>query len=573
MYTNKKNALELIALLKAFDIKNVVISAGSRHIPFAVSIEKDNYFNSFSVIDERSAAYFAIGIILKTHEPCVICCTSGTAAANYYPAVAEAFYQKLPLIVVTGDKPYFQLNQNSGQMIPQAHIFKDVTKYEIDITECSTENELWYANLKMNEALLSLNFHGSAPIHINLQASAPLDVFDTQTLPNVRKISRFNNIYTIPKTIIVDFVKQLIEKNILIAFGQHMPLTHDEKEILKEFIHNFKPCIIADNTSNLGEENIISKSNECLRQIPIVSKKKFYPDIVITCGGQMISTDFFTLVKESNCTDIWHIDADGAVQDELKGLKVIFSTDFFEFCKYANSIKNESFLEVEANSGYLDLWMNIKKQLKCQIENFSDLYVSRSLLTALPENTALHLANSNSIRYGQMTSISEGIPVLCNRGTSGIDGCVSTAVGYSALHDGLTVLLVGDLTFFYDSNGLWNKHLSKNFRVLLNNNSIGELLNSQWKSFRNDNAQSIFGHNNCSAKGIAESMGMDYISASNKDEFDTLINYFLNLNSEKPILFEVFTSVPENEKALQDYQSSNQSMDRVIYHKLKNISK
>lgn len=571
MYTNKKNVLELIALLKDFGISNVVISAGSRHIPFAVSVEQDDFFTHYSVIDERSAAYFAIGLIQQTKKPAVICCTSGTAVANYYPAVAEAYYQKLPLVVVTGDKPARMLNQNAGQMIPQAHIFKDVTKCEVDIPECEDADDILYANRLINEALLALDAHGAGPVHINVQESAPLAIFDTQKLPMTRRITRHEALRDISPAFAEEIARRLLRERVMVVFGQHLPLSCEERQAFGTFVENFRPAVISDLLGNLADERAITNSDLCARLIPAASKKRYAPDIVITAGGHMVCSGYEGVIAESDF-EVWHVDSDGGLRDEYGKLKQMFRADFFAFCAFMNEIKAR-IPDIQADSGYMDSWLALAGRVRIPRVGFSDLYAALSLLEGLPNGSALHLANSNSVRFAQYAHIDGEIPVLCNRGTSGIDGCLSSAVGFAAQNEGLTFLLIGDLTFFYDSNGLWNEHLSPNLRILLNNNAVGELLSTTWKSFRNDSTQSIFGHNRCNAKGIAESMNVRYLSASSKKEFDRILPEFLNPQADTPILFEVFTELGANETARDELFSANQSVDRAIYRKIKAVMK
>jgi 2-succinyl-5-enolpyruvyl-6-hydroxy-3-cyclohexene-1-carboxylate synthase len=570
MITTKQNAIELVALLKQYGIDHVVISAGSRHIPFAVTMENDSFFKCFSVIDERSAAYFALGLIMKLQKPVAICCTSGTAALNYHPAIAEAFYQKLPLVVITGDKPTRFLNQNTGQMVPQAYIFKDITKYSVDVPECKVESDRMYVNRLINEALLELDHHGKGPVHINIHESAPLDSFSDGTVPVVRKITRYS-VMKLDEQSCKHIISELKNKKILIFFGQQPPQDEEKILLLNKFISIYKPVIIADNISNLSDSPVFLNSNIIFSKISHLQIKNYSPDILITFGGELVSNEVLKLVTSVNSVINWYISEDGSVRDQFNNLTNVFEGCLFDWISMILKYSDFSSEDLRINNCYFNDWKSVIFK-KTEIDVFSDLYCIQRFMTQIPLDSVLYLGNSNAIRFSQFFQ-SNRMTFFCNRGTSGIDGSLSTAAGYASISKEIIYVIIGDLSFFYDSNAMWNQYFSTNLRILLINNSIGGLLHNTWKK-NIPNAQSkLYGTNTFSAEGICKTFNIQYFSASSISEYEEKLPLFMDISNKTSIIFEVFSDYKVNEQVYKDFILNDISFDRQIYNSFKTIIK
>jgi 2-succinyl-5-enolpyruvyl-6-hydroxy-3-cyclohexene-1-carboxylate synthase len=563
MYSDKQNALQLISLLKQNDIKTVVISPGSRHIPFAHSVENDSFFNCYAIIDERSAGYFALGLIQKIGKPVVICCTSGTAALNYTPAVAEAYYQRLPLIIITGDKPFRSLHQLPGQMVPQVTPFKDIVKKSVDIFEAKEIDDIIYINRMINEAFIELHWDGDGPVHINLQASSPLDNFSTKDIPIARKIFK-KKIDLLKSNEIDEIIKTMNNKKILFLYGQNKPISSDEESILSIFFEKLCCVVVADNISNIHGKHIFTCSNLLYSKISLSERKYFSPDIVITYGGELVSKEINKLF--SNKTTHWHIDEKNDIIDQFN----ILNTQYIGCLKKFALMINNKMVEANKNIEYFERWNLLRNGIIFENRSWSDLLVLEKVNKYLPESSSLHIANSNSIRNMQFVEVKASVKVFCNRGTSGIDGCMSTAAGYAAANEGITLLIIGDLSFFYDSNAFWNNHHSKNFKVLLINNNTGELLRLFYGKKSIPSFSPLFGISKINAEHYAKLHGIEYLSAKNLEEFDETLTKFFTV-SKVPVILEVFVSGYETEKALSEIYNDNSPNDLRIARKIKKM--
>lgn len=548
MYSDVKNVQILIALLKEYGIRHIVLSPGNRNVPIAHSVEEDEFFHCYSITDERSAGFFAIGLIHKLHEPVVICCTSGTAVCNYASAVNEAFYQKLPLVVVTADRnPYF-LNQLEDQMVPQTAVFAEVCKKTVQLPIVKDEQDEWRCQNLINTALLEIGHHGNAPIHINIPIEKGTSSFNTPKLPSVRKIDRFYAGTDESKAL----SKQLEGKNVFVLYGQSAPCDDFLKRKLETFAHRYNCVIGTDLLSNLHCEGAL---NTFLAP-KILDKSKLdalVPDIVISCGGNFISN--LRPLFRDNCekVDHWLISESGEVQDPFHCLTKVIegSCDGF-FSDMATDTEENSF------GDYYTKWKQALESCVLGEIPYSDMLVVQKFMKHLKAGDKLHLANSSSVRIANNFQLNHEVEVTCNRGTNGIDGSMSTFVGEASFDEALHYLLIGDLSFFYDMNALWNRYIGKNIRVLLNNNQGAEIFHftigtSKVPTINKHIAAEHF----YSAKGWAESAGMKYLSIKDESEIDEALKEFTVENSDVPIFLEVFTEKDKDAKVMHRLYDKN----------------
>jgi 2-succinyl-5-enolpyruvyl-6-hydroxy-3-cyclohexene-1-carboxylate synthase len=552
MYSNKKNVLQLIALLKAHGIRQIVLSPGSRNSPLVHSFAVDPFFTCHVVVDERSAGFYAIGIMLHTGEPVAVCCTSGTAALNLGSPVAEAFYQQLPLLVLTADRPAAWIDQRAGQTLPQPGMYNTLVRKSVQLPEINTPEDEWYCNRLINEAIAELNHHGPAPVHINIPLSEPLFEYTAGALPEVRSIRRY-----LPDVRIDALMEkegfttrfQTYTKRMIVV-GQSGRQSEEIRRLVEQVAREKDCIILGECLSNIRSPYVISDFDSILYALPKEEQKIYAPDLLITFGGHIVSKRIKQFLQANKPEEHWHISPSGELIDLYQGLTHSIEVEASVFLRHIAACSS-----VDKDKPYASRWQNALKKLPSgNINEFSDLLVVKELLEAIPENASLHIANSSSIRLAQLFPVKKEVTVHCNRGTSGIDGCLSTAVGYAAVSAEPTFLLIGDLAFFYDMNGLWNRQLTKNLRILLNNNGGGEIFYALPGLNQSEALETyISASHQTQAKAWAEATGFTYLSATNKNELANTLPAFTSREGDKPILLEVFSSMKKNADILRNY--------------------
>ncbi len=565
MYSDIKSVQIIIAMLKEYNIRNIVISAGNRHTPLARSIDEDGAFNCYSVVDERSAGFFAIGLIKELREPVAICCTSGTAVSNYISPISEAFFSKLPLIALTADRNPYYLYQQEEQMVPQVNIFKDICKKTVTLPFVRDEKDYWYCNRLVNEALSDIERFGDGPVHINYPVETNLFDFNTEKLPKVTKI---NIVDKENETVWVNKAKELSQyKRILVLYGQALPITNKEEKIIEQFAKKYGAVIAVDYLANFQGSNTLNIYNATrLYYNKIMENLK--PEIVISMHGGAVEIHGWL----KNCSGeykYWNIEPNGNIKDPFRCLDTVFKCSEIEFfskmCEYKKDDCNDT--------QYYNQWTELVSCVKIPEFEYSDLYAVKQFMDNIPDNTILNLGNSNTVRYAQIFPLKKSVFVYCNRGTNGIDGSVSSFVGQSFVHNGLSFLLIGDLSFFYDMNGIWNRYVGNNVRILLNNNGCGEIFYGNSKQNKETVGKYIAADNNTTAKGWAKTQGFLYLSATNKEEFDENLKQFLSDKSDKPIIFEVFTDKYVNLEQMHHFYRVNQTFSgkQLVKNAIKTI--
>lgn len=548
MYSDNKMVLQLMSLLKQFEIRRIVVSPGSRHFPLIHSLENDLYFKLYSVVDERSAAFFALGLIQQTGEAVAVTCSSGTACMNYGSAIVEAFYQRLPLLVLSSDRLPQWLNQLEDQMYDQLSTFTACTKYHGQLPEINSPMDEWYCNRIINEALIELTHHGKGPVHLNIPfAVHHTDKFQTKVIPTARKINLHTACMTEKEWSLS--VEQLKGKKIMIVWGQSVAQTSEFKNAINAFTEKFDAIILSDKMSNCHEVNSILNTTVVFAALKAEEKINLHPDIVITIGGNYIFNNELKNYIRSTHTRHWQVGLEDKVCDPFRTLTEIFEMDeatFFLATTQIATFKNDG--------KYIQTWKSISNIPNLPTPEYNELYAIGKLLNNLPQNVDLQLANSCTIRMAHFFPTDPSIRVNCNRGVNGIDGSMSTAVGFAAENERTTFYITGDLSFFYDMNSLWIRHLNPKFRILLINNGGGAVMYGPLNSeLRKTLPPHVGAGHNTSAKGWVESLGFKYIEAKNKDEVDKGIQELLNTELEQPILLEVFTTINADIDSIKEY--------------------
>ena len=563
MYSEKKNILQLVALLKAHGISRAVLCPGSRNSPIVQTITNHPFFSCHAITDERSAGFFAIGLALQSARPVVVCCTSGTALLNLHPAVAEAFYQQIPLIIISADRPAAWIGQNDGQTIPQPEVFRSLVKKSVNLPEIQTKEDEWYCNRLINEALLESDHHGKGPVHINVPISEPLFRLSAEKLPEVRVINRrqssgFNN--ENPD----EWANRMnaYDRCMLIA-GQmpaNCPLNATAVEALSK-----RFALIAEHTANLNScLPAVRNIDTVLRAMPEERLKELSPDLLITYGGDIVSKRFKKFLRSYPPKAHWHISAGGEVIDLFGVVTTIIEAEPYAFLQRIvmtspppPSHKGGE-LRLAMAEQYVQRWKALSASIAEPEFSYSEQAAIGALLKKLPPESVLHLGNSSTVRYAQLFSIPDEINVFCNRGTSGIEGSLSTAVGYASASDKINFVIIGDLSFFYDMNALWNGHIGNNLRIMLLNNGGGEIFHTLGKHEMTEQTRRfVAGTHTASAKGWAAERGFHYTAIRNNEELANALTVFTQPEpTDHPLFLEVFTSQAEDIRLLNEYYKS-----------------
>ena len=572
MYSSKRNVLQLLSLLKAHNISHFVVSPGSRHIPIVISMESDPFFKLYSVVDERSASFFAVGLMQRFKEPVGIICTSGTASANYCSAINECLYQELPLLVLTADREECLRDQHEDQMIRQSTMFKPVAKFVANLPMVKSDNDVWYNNRLINEALLELTHRGCGPVQVNIPIPDHLDNFDTPELPKERKIVRNN----LADTNWDDVAQKLRNKRVMIICGEGFTLTKEQSEILDNFCNTFDVAVLSDKMSNCHVQNSIENAFAVLRAVNEIDVNNLVPEIVISIRSNYSfnpeSKSFFKRATDCRIEN-WYVHPSGKVVDPFHKLTNIFEMDEFTFCKYAT----EANTSIIAEQYYAETWKVMSDSIDEPKVEYGHINAVGKFIEKIPNGSILHLANSNSVRIAQLYDINHSVEIHCNRGTDGIDGSMSAAVGYACETDRLNFLMIGDLSFFYDMNALWNRHLSKNMRIFLDNNGGGAIMHmpDRPEFAMNCLPNFISAKHNASAKAWAEDRGFKYVCAHNSDEIDKGVKILTNPNIEGPVLLEVFSDLFEDTAIFKGYYAtiSREKLDKRLSKVSKEIAR
>lgn len=553
MYSDKKNVLQLVALLEAHGITRVVLCPGSRNAPLVHTLSTHPGFTCYSMTDERSAGYFAIGLALNGGKPAAVCCTSGTALLNLHPAVAEAFYQHIPLVVISADRPGAWIGQMDGQTVPQPGVFRSLVKKSVDLPEIHTDEDEWYCNRLVNEALLETNHHGKGPVHINVPISEPLFRFTVESLPAVRAITRYQglNVYDRDYNGLIDRLNQYNRR--MIVVGQMSLIYLFEKRYVKLLYKHF-----AWLTEHIGNQTVpgipVKNFDAALSFMPEERAEQMAPELLITYGGHVISKRLKKFLRQHPPKEHWHVSPDGEVVDLYGALTCVIEMDPFEFLeKIAGWLDNRT-------PEYPRVWENYCKTIPEPEFGYSGMSAVGGLIKSLPESCALHLANSSAVRYAQLYPIPSAVEVCGNRGTNGIEGSLSTAIGYAACSDKLNFVVIGDLSFFYDMNALWNGHVGANLRILLLNNGGGGIFHTlPGLEMSGTSHKFITAVHKTSAKGWAEERGFLYLRAENEEQLTEAVQILTRPEPmEQPVLVEVFTNKNKDARILKDYFKKNQ---------------
>ncbi len=551
--SDKKITNILSGVFRAHGISDIVISPGSRNAPLILAFAGDESFNCLTIVDERSAGFFALGMARELNRPVALFCTSGSALLNYAPAIAEAYYRNIPLIVVSADRPQAMIDQGDGQTIRQAGALDSHLNYSCTLpTDIQNEGEIWHVNRLINEAIINCCVSKRGPVHINAPFNEPL----------------YGKSGTKEKVRVVDFMrsqaglssKQLnilaeiwnSSSNILIVLGESEGSAVLERQLNR--VGDSKQAVVLTETqTNIGGENIYPCIDRVISTITEDEVAVFQPDLLISTEGAVVSKMIKSYLRSNPPKYHWQVSEHVPLMDTYMQLS------------HSLPVSIEALLDgllpltEEKKPRYFELWSNrFERSAKSHTQylkeiSWSDLKVFEVLKNHLPKKFVVHWGNSTVVRYVQLFEEFYSHTCYSNRGTSGIDGSVSTAAGacYASQND--TLLVTGDLSFLYDSNGLWNKYLSSKLKIIVINNGGGGIFRFIPGPSETGYLEDFFeaGHD-ISLQPLSEMYGLDYLCATNEDDLVKLLPQFFS-EGEKPLILEVITPKKENAKTLRSY--------------------
>ena len=563
-------AQSIVALCEAKEILHVVISPGSRNAPLTNGFASNKNIRSYSIVDERCAAFFALGMAQQLQQPVALVCTSGSALLNYYPAVAEAFYSDIPLVVISADRPIERIDIGDGQTIRQKNVFANHILYSANLhSEVVADNtdpvirRKQFESQKHNEREINLALNTAieqkGPVHINVPFYEPLyqmveesSVVPLQIFPEIdhpvipqENLQRYADLWNSAR-----------RKMVLVGVNQPNSV---EERFLEQLAKDDSVIVFTETTSNLDHEDFFTRIDTVIGPIEQSENreelfKALQPDILLTFGGMVVSKKIKAFLRSYQPKQHWHV-------DEKKAYNTYFCLNK-HFVTSPNNFFQQFFpLTKKTSSDYRSRWMQVKAQRQQLHERyveeipFSDFKVFQEIFRSIPQEQIVHLSNSSTIRYAQLFRMDPTYKLYCNRGTSGIDGSTSTAVGAAVVAKEPVVLLTGELGFFYDSNALWNNYIPKNFRIIVINNGGGGIFRILPGNKDSENFDNYFETiHNLNARPLCEMYGFDYLSAQSQEEVEAALRDFYS-EGEKPRVLEIFTPRKLNDEVLLNYFS------------------
>lgn len=537
-YTSERNIQIVIALLKANNIKRVITSPGATDVSINASLQHDSFFELYSCVDERSAAYMACGMAAESGEPVVLTCTGATSARNYMPGLTEAYYRHLPVLAITCCRSNSNVGHYVDQVTDRSNPPSDVANISVYCQSIYCDDDEWDVTIKANKAILGLTWNGGGPCHINLATQYSLD-FSVKEISPVKVIRRYK---------LVDKLPVIPNGRIAIFVGCHEVWSKELTDAVDTFCTIYNAVVLCDRTSNYkGKYRVLfrliaDQYEENTREPDL--------DLLIHIG--------FVSASKAKAKNVWRVNPDGEIRDTFRKLSAVFQMSELEFFSAYNKVSNcnKDSLFSEYNEKYNNLLNSIPEL------PYSNIWIAQQLASHIPENSVLHLGILNTLRSWNYFEIPNSVNSYCNTGGFGIDGGVSSLIGASQIDKNKIFFGVfGDLLFFYDLNSIGNRHIGSNVRILVINNGLGQ----EFKNYTSNGAvlgeetdlyiaaRGHFGnHSRMVARAFSESLGFEYLTASSKEEFETTYRRFVSPEkNKKPLLFEVFTSSEDESDAFK----------------------
>lgn len=540
MYSDKKSVRQLTVLLKAHGVTKVVMCPGSQHAPLIQTFLQVPSFTCYPMNDNRTAGFFAVGLALHEVAPVAVVCSAGNGLTNMLPAVAEAYQQQVPLVVISADTMPSRLKE------PLA--FGQNVKKAVNLPEVQSEADALKCNRLINEALLESKHHGRGPVHINVQLNDPAFSCNAPELEEERVIERYLglNMYEQDYQPLVERLNKL-KKRMVVAGQMNNIYEFDKKHestLSKQFVW------FTENLSNhTTPGNPVRRMEELLYPMDLKTQENLSPELLITFGGAVVSRRLKYFLRKHKPLEHWHVSKDGEVYDAFGALTTIIEMDPFEFFeKIAPLIEDVPPL-------YPRQWVQLEEKLPEARFTYSEMLVVGRLMCALPKGCSLHLGNSSVVRYAQLFPMPEDVEIQSNMGLEGAEGALGTALGYAAASEKINYIVLGDVSFFGGMNALWNSCFGSNVRIMLINNGGNAQLQSL-PGFTPDERTIRFvtGAHQTTAQAWAEDRGFSYLAVHNETELQTALPAFTKADiTRQPLLLEVFTDKAADAETLKQY--------------------
>jgi len=551
-------AQQVIQLCAAKGVLHVVISPGSRNAPLTIGFASHPEIKTYSIVDERCAAFFALGMAQELQQPVAVVCTSGSALLNYYPAIAEAYYSGIPLVIISADRPKYLIDVGDGQTIRQENVFEKHILYAVNLKQDINNKERFSSvtiideNQERINKAINIAIEKNGPVHINVPFAEPLYEIQEGFTEEVTVIAPRKSSEVLDQENFTAFINNWnSSKKRMVLIGVNPP-NKIEQEFLDYLGNDSATVVFTESTSNTHHSNFFPGIDKIIAPLNDNEFSVLQPDILLTIGGLIVSKKVKVFLRNYKPKNHYHLGENKAF-------------DTFFCLKHHFKFSNNSFLrELYVNnlvivSEYQQKWLNVKSR-RAQKHSaylkelpFSDFKTFETVLNKLPSSVILHLSNSSTIRYIQLFDNNPNVVQYCNRGTSGIDGCTSTAIGHAVVSDKQNVLITGDLSFFYDSNALWNTNIPNNFRIIIINNSGGGIFRILPGDKNTKDFETYFETaHDLTAEYLCKMYGLEYFATSDEKSLKNELNSFF-IESNSPKLLEVFTPRTENDKLLIDY--------------------
>ena len=538
-------------------VRKVIIAPGSRNAPLIFAFTAQPNMECLSITDERSAAYFALGMAQQSGEAVALVCTSGTAVLNFAPAIAEAYYQNLPLLVFTADRPSEMIDQADGQTLRQTNIFANYIKASYDLpVETVIDTDLSFCDRQVSQAIDTAISYPQGPVQINVPMREPIYTALPELHSNPKKIKTLSAKQILDneglKSLQQDWLKY---KRKLVIFGVFQK-NECLSELAQQLANEPDVVIVAENLSNIAGFNIITQPESLFSRInSLENVNSFKPDLLITIGHSVICKQLKIYLRGHQPAEQWQLESSMPYVDTYKSLTTIipgYATESIGKMPFGKTESNYNEIYSAEFQHVISLHVSYCRNSQLETDLLSDMNVVLDLLEQLPSNTTMHLANSTSVRWTQLFPSRTDLTYICNRGTSGIDGSMSTAAGYAYASKQPTVFLTGDLSFIYDSNALWNNYIGDNLKIIVMNNNGGnifrfigdkELMKNSLDFFTTPHQMNI--------KSLVEAFGLDYLACKTTENLSASINSLLT--ASKATVLEVFTDADLNTENYKGY--------------------
>lgn len=560
LYSDKEIVQIIADIAVKNNLKRVVISPGSRNAPLSIAFARDERIETFVLVDERSAAFFALGMAQQSNEPVGLVCTSGTALLNYAPAVAEAYYQRIPLVVISADRPLEWIDQDDSQAIRQQEALKGVVKgvYQLPVSVQGADDR-WYANRLVNEAFNTALSGRKGPIHLNVPFREPLYGLKPYLEKNERIVRTINPVGDLSDDALETLSSTIRSSSkVLVLAGQTDP-SAELQRALERFSSLPQVVVLTETISNLSSPNFITTIDRVITSFSEEELPEYMPELLISFGGPVVSKIIRRMIRFCPPVHHWYIgkgepliDTFGALTERIDLSPEVF---FRQLVPEAEPVTSDYATRWKMRDGQ----QTQKHEAFLQTAEWSDLKVFSILLPSIPQGSHLQVGNSSTVRYAQLFKGCPALHIRGNRGTSGIDGSTSTAAGASVVFEGQTILITGDMSFMYDSHAFWNPYLTSRFKVIVIKNGGGGIFRFIAGPSEVEECEQYFETaQEIDVERLAVFYRLAYFKAGDEASLQEALPRFY-AETERPAVLEVETPRQVNDRVLKAYFKSLQN--------------